>query len=77
MEKKVIEEKLYQEDKHFKYAKDKHDELDKEIVRLEKHHPMTSDLELKIEALKKERLHYKDQMELMTSEYIKNHGASV
>ncbi len=74
MDRKAIEEKLYKEDHHYKYLKDKHDELDKEIAKMEKHHPMTSDLELQIETLKKERLKLKDEMELIVVEYIKKHG---
>lgn len=77
MDRKTIEEKLYKENTNFKHAKDKHDELDKEIQKLEKHHPMTADLELQIEKLKKERLHYKDEMELIVSAYIKTNGVKV
>ncbi len=77
MDRKTVEEKLYEENHHYKYLKDKHDELDKEIAKMEKHHPMTSDLELQIEALKKERLKLKDEMELIAAEYIKKHGEKV
>lgn len=74
MDRKAIEEKLYKEDHHYRHLKDKHDELDKEIMKMEKHHPMTYDLELQIEALKKERLKLKDEMELIVVEYMKKHG---
>ncbi len=74
MDRKTIEEKLYYENNHYKHLKDKHNELDKEIAKLEKHHPMTSELEIQIETLKKERLKYKDEMELMISKHLKEHG---
>ncbi|ACG57130.1 hypothetical protein HY04AAS1_0440 [Hydrogenobaculum sp. Y04AAS1] len=74
MDRKAVEEKLYKEDRHYRHLKDKHDELDKEIMKMEKHRPMTSDLELQIEAIKKERLKLKDEMELIVVEYMKKHG---
>ncbi len=63
--------KLYEEDPKFREWKDRHDELDKDIAKLEKHHPMTHDLELEIEKLKKEKLYYKDLMEQRIQEFIK------
>ena len=63
--------KLYEEDPKFKEWKDRHDELDKDIAKLERHHPMTHDLELEIEKLKKEKLYYKDLMEQRIQEFMK------
>ena len=63
--------KLYEEDPQFREWKDKHDELDKDIAKLERHHPMTHDLELEIEKLKKEKLRYKDLMEQKIQEFLK------
>ena len=63
--------KLYEEDPKFREWKDRHDELDKDIAKLEKHHPMTHDLELEIEKLKKEKLYYKDLMEQRIQEFMK------
>ncbi len=71
MDVKDIKEKLYNENKEYKHLKDKHDELDKKIEKLESHYPMTTDLELEIEKLKKERLYYKDQMLLIEENYLK------
>jgi len=63
--------KLYEEDHRFRWLKDKHDELDKEIAKLERHYPMTHDLELEIERLKREKLYYKDLMEQKIQEFMK------
>ncbi len=63
--------RLYEEDPEFREWKDKHDELDKDIAKLERHHPMTHDLELEIEKLKKEKLYYKDLMERKIQEFLK------
>lgn len=71
MDVKDIREKLYNENKEYRHLKDKHDELDKKIEKLESHHPMTGDLELEIEKLKKERLYYKDRMLLIEKNYLK------
>jgi uncharacterized protein YdcH (DUF465 family) len=65
-------EKLLREDPKFKEWKEKHDELDKDIAKLERHHPMTHDLELEIEKLKKEKLYYKDLMEQKIQELLRN-----
>ncbi len=64
--------KLYEEDPQFREWKDRHDELDKDIAKMEKHHPMTHDLELEIEKLKKEKLYYKDLMERKIQELMKD-----
>ena len=64
--------KLLEEDKEFRYYYEKHEELDKLVDKMEKHHPMTHDLELEIEKLKKERLYYKDMMEKKLQEFLKN-----
>ncbi len=64
--------KLYEEDPQFRKWKDRHNELDKDIAKLEKHHPMTHDLELEIEKLKKEKLYYKDLMEQRIQEFMKS-----
>ncbi len=63
--------KLYEEDPEFREWKDRHDELDKDIAKMERHHPMTHDLELEIEKLKKEKLYYKDLMERRIQELMK------
>ncbi len=63
--------KLYEENQEFRDVKDKHDELDKKIAKLEKHFPMTHDLELEIEKLKKEKLYLKDKMEEIIQEAMK------
>ncbi len=72
MTREEIIKKLYEEDLKFREWKDKHDELDKDIAKLEKHHPMTHDLELEIEKLKKEKLYYKDLMEQRIQESMKS-----
>ncbi len=71
MNREEIVKKLYEEDPQFREWKDKHDELDKQIAKMEKHHPMTHDLELEIEKLKKEKLYYKDMMEQKIQEELK------
>ena len=71
MNREQIIKELYEKDPKFKELKDKHEELDKKIKKLEKHHPMTHDLELEIEKLKKEKLYYKDMMEQKIQEYMK------
>ncbi len=71
MTREEIAKKLYQESPEFREVKDKHDELDKKIAKLEKHFPMTHDLELEIERLKKEKLYLKDRMEEMIQEALK------
>ena len=75
MNREEVIKKLYEEDPQFKEWKDKHDELDKDIAKLEKHHPMTHDLELEIERLKKEKLYYKDLMEQRIQEAMKKRTA--
>lgn len=62
---------LLEKDKEFKHYYEKHEELDKLVAKLEKHHPMTHELELEIEKLKKEKLYYKDLMEERIQRYIK------
>ncbi|HIC96860.1 MAG TPA: DUF465 domain-containing protein [Aquificaceae bacterium] len=74
MNREEIVRKLYEEDGKFREWKDKHDELDKDIAKLERHHPMTHDLELEIEKLKKEKLYYKDLMERRIQEFMKGKG---
>lgn len=71
MEREQIIQELMQKDPEFKEIKLKHEELDKKIRKLEKHHPMTHDLELEIEQLKKEKLYYKDLIEQKINEYMK------
>ncbi len=73
MNRDEVIKKLYEEDPKFREWKDKHDELDKDIAKLERHHPMTHDLELEIEKLKKEKLYYKDMMEAKIQEEMKKH----
>ncbi len=75
MNREEIIKRLYEEDTRFREWKDRHDELDKEIAKLERHHPMTHDLELEIEKLKKEKLRYKDLMELRIQEELKKSKA--
>ncbi len=72
MTREEIIKKLYEEDKEFREWKDKHDELDKDIAKMEKHHPMTHDLQLEIERLKRQKLYYKDLMEHRIQEYLKS-----
>ena len=62
---------LLERDKEFKYHYEKHEELDKEIDKLEKHHPMTHELEMEIERLKRERLYHKDMVEYKINEFLK------
>ncbi len=71
MNRQEIIDRLYREDPQFKEWKDKHDELDKQVAKLERHHPMTHDLQIEIEKLKKEKLYYKDLMERRIAEFIK------
>ncbi len=71
MNREEVIRKLYEEDPKFKELKDKHDKLDKEIAKMEKHFPMTHELEMEIEKLKKEKLYYKDQMEILIQEKLK------
>ncbi len=73
MTREEIIRELYEKDPEFKELKDKHEELDKRIRKLEKHHPMTHDLQLEIERLKKEKLYYKDLME----QKIQNYGKGI
>lgn len=72
MTREEIIEKLLKEDKDFAYHYEKHKDLDKEIAKLEKHHPMTHELEMEIEKLKKEKLYHKDMMEKKIAEFQKN-----
>ncbi|GAB6065317.1 hypothetical protein JCM9492_04090 [Aquifex pyrophilus] len=71
MDREQIIKELYEKDPEFRELKDKHEELDKKIRKLEKHHPMTHDLEMEIEKLKKEKLRYKDMIEMKIQEYMK------
>ncbi|MEZ0360358.1 MAG: DUF465 domain-containing protein [Hydrogenobacter sp.] len=71
MTREEVIRKLLQEDKEFKHYYEKHDELNKLVDRLERHKPMTHELELEIEKLKKEKLYYKDLMEKKIQEYLK------
>ena len=71
MNRELIIQELMQKDPEFRSIKLKHEELDKKIKKLEKHHPMTHDLELEIERLKKEKLYYKDIIEKRIQEYAK------
>ena len=52
----ITKEKL---EHHIKHLQEKHDEFDKEIIELYKHH----ENDLKIETLKKLKLHLKDEIE--------------
>jgi uncharacterized protein YdcH (DUF465 family) len=72
MNREEIIRKLYEEDPQFREWKDKHDELDKQVAKLERHHPMTHDLELEIEKLKKRKLYYKDLMEEKIREFMRS-----
>ncbi|MDQ7038011.1 MAG: YdcH family protein [Aquificota bacterium] len=72
MNRDEIVEKLYREDPQFREWKDRHDELDKQVAKLERHHPMTHDLQLEIEKLKKQKLRYKDLMEEKIREFMKS-----
>ncbi len=74
MRREEIIRKLYEEDRKFREWKDKHDELDKDIAKLERHRPMTHDLQLEIEKLKKEKLYYKDLMEERIQKALKGSG---
>jgi len=74
MRREEIIRKLYEEDRKFREWKDKHDELDKDIAKLERHRPMTHDLQLEIEKLKKEKLYYKDLMERRIQEALRGSG---
>ncbi len=65
---------LLEKDKEFRYHYEKHEELDKEIDKLEKHHPMTHELEMEIERLKRERLYHKDMIEFMVSNFLKENS---
>lgn len=65
-------QKLLEESKEFRHHYEKHKELDDKIDKLEKHHPMTHELEMEIEKLKKERLYHKDMMEKLINDYIKS-----
>lgn len=64
--------KLLEEDPEFRHHYKKHEELDKEIAKLEKHHPMTHQLEMQIEQLKKEKLYHKDIMEEKIQRFLRN-----
>lgn len=75
MDREQIVQELLQKDPEFREIKQKHEELDKKIKKLEKHYPMTHDLELEIEKLKKEKLYYKDLMEQKIQDYIKAKGS--
>lgn len=66
--------KLLEENKEFKQYYEKHDELNKLVDKLEKHKPMTYELQLEIEKLKKERLYYKDMMEKILQDYMKKNA---
>ncbi len=72
MNREEIVKKLCESDPKFREWKEKHDELDKDIAKLERHHPMTHDLQLEIEKLKKEKLYYKDLMEQRIQEFMKS-----
>jgi len=74
MEREALLKELYEKDPSFRELKDKHEELDKKIRKLEKHHPMTHDLELEIEKLKKEKLYYKDLIEERLQAYARQKG---
>ena len=75
MNREEIIKKLYEEDPEFREIKDKHDELDKDIAKMEKHHPMTHDLEMEIEKLKRQKLYYKDLMEKKIQEAMKEQSS--
>ncbi len=65
---------LLQTNKEFRYHYEKHEELDKQVDKLEKHHPMTHELEMEIEKLKRERLYHKDMMEAIISNFLKENS---
>ncbi|MCS7171781.1 MAG: YdcH family protein [Aquificaceae bacterium] len=73
MRREEVIQKLLEENKEFRYHYEKHHELDATIDKLEKHHPMTHELEMEIERLKRERLYHKDIMEYMINEHMKAH----
>jgi uncharacterized protein YdcH (DUF465 family) len=66
--------KLLEENKEFKHYYEKHDELNKLVDKLEKHKPMTHELKLEIEKLKKERLYYKDMVEKILQDYMRKNA---
>ncbi len=72
MKREEIVKKLYEQDREFRQWKDRHDELDKDIAKLERHHPMTHDLKMEIEKMKKEKLYYKDLIEDKIRKAMKN-----
>ncbi len=65
-------QRLLEESKEFRYHYERHKELDNQIDKLEKHHPMTHELEMEIERLKRERLYHKDMMEKLIQDYVKS-----
>ncbi len=71
MKREEIVKKLLKESEEFRRMKERHEELDKEIKKLEKHFPMTLDLQMEIEKKKKEKLLLKDKMEEMIRRYEK------
>lgn len=64
---------LLESNKEFRYHYEKHEELDKQVDKLEKHHPMTHELEMEIERLKRERLYHRDMVEFILSNFLKEH----
>ncbi|RMH80695.1 MAG: DUF465 domain-containing protein [Acidobacteria bacterium] len=74
MNREEIIKRLLEESKEFRYHYERHKELDDQIDKLERHHPMTHELEMEIERLKRERLYHKDMIEVLIQGYMKAHA---
>lgn len=71
-----IKAHLMQTNEEFRALMDQHHEYDRLVEVLESKHALSTDEEVEEHRLKKLKLHLKDQMEQMVSEYSLQHATS-
>lgn len=71
-----IKAHLMQTNEQFRALMDQHHEYDRLVANLEGKHALSADEEVEEHRLKKLKLHLKDQMEQMVSEYNLQHAVS-
>ena len=70
-----IKAHLMQTNEHFRVLANQHHEYDRLVSELESKHVLTAQEEMEEHRLKKLKLHLKDEMEKMVSEYRLQHTA--
>jgi uncharacterized protein YdcH (DUF465 family) len=69
-----IKAHLMQTNEKFRHLAERHSTYKKQIQELDAKHPLTADEEMEEHRLKKLKLHLKDEMEQMVSEYRLQHA---